>query len=495
MNSKIHIFTYFTILIILIFTQKLNAQFESEIECFSILAGKNATIDNSVMIAHNEDDWGDLLINWYKVPEQNYSKGTKIKLQNGAEIDQSLHTYSYLWVEMPGMQFSDSYMNEWGLTIASDQCKSREDKPIIDKGGIGFYLRRIMIERAKTAREAVKLAGELIEKLGYNYSGRTYCIADPNEAWMMAVVKGKHWVAQRVPHDHIAIIPNHYTIGEIDLTDTINFLGSKDIYDYAIQRKWYDPNSKKTFNFKKAYADQSTLKAIWNTPRFMTAINMLAETKVHYGEDFPFSFTPKNKVSKKDIIKVLASHLENTDFESCNGKNPHDNIASRICSPGNQYGFVTQLRNNLPKEIAYVMWTSIKRPCTQAFIPWYFGIEKIPSEFTYENWKSAVKKHFSRVDLKKKTQDKAYWKYKELADLTDKDYYNLSLKQINEKNKIEKELFNNQESFERKYLRFYTKNKHKANLFLQQYQSKIINLSLDNTINTLKEIKKAVSKK
>ncbi len=471
------------------------SQFESEIECFSIIAGKNSTIDHSVMIAHNEDDWGDLLVNWYKVPEQDYPTGAKIQLQNGAQIEQARHTYSYLWVEMPGMQFSDSYMNQWGLTIASDQCKSREDKAEIVDGGIGFYLRRIMIERAKTAKEAVKIAGKLIEKLGYNYSGRTYCIADPSEAWMMAVVKGKHWVAQRIPSDQVAVIPNHYTIGEIDLSDTLNFLGSKDIYDYAVERNWYNPNSNKPFSFKKAYADQSTLKAIWNTPRFMTAINMLAKDKVNYGDDFPFSFIPKKKIAKQDIMKVLASHLEDTDFESCSGKNPHDNIVSRICSPGNQYGFVAQLRSNLPAEIAHVMWLSLKRPCTQAFVPWYFGIERIPKEFTYEDYNSALSNHFSRVELKEKTKTKAYWQYKKLADITDKDYSNLSVLQIKNKNSIEKKLFDDQENFENKFVRLYAKNKTNAIEFLQQYEEKVLNTSLNNTKEILKNIKKAVPNK
>jgi len=469
------------------------SQFESEIECFSIIAGKNTTVDNSVLIAHNEDDWGDLLVNWYKVPEQDYAPGTKITLQNGAQIDQVSHTNSYLWVEMPGMQFSDSYMNQWGLTIASDQCRSREDKAVIVDGGIGFYLRRVMIERAKTAKEAIKIAGALIEKLGYNYSGRTYCIADPNEAWMMAVVKGKHWVAQRIPKDHIAVIPNHYTIGEIDLADTTNFLGSKDIYDYAVQRNWYDPKSKMPFSFKKAYADQSTLKAIWNTPRFMTAVNMLAKDKVNYGEDFPFSFVPEKKVSKEDIMKVLASHLEGTDFESFSGKNPHNNVVSRICSQGNQYGFVSQLRNNLPKDIAYVMWLALKRPCTQAFVPWYFGIEKIPPEFTYQDWKSALKNHFARVELKNKTSDKAYWQYKQLADITDKDFATLATSQMDMKRKIEKSLFGNQKEFENKYIKLYYRDKSKARDFLQQYETKTIEMSLDNTKSLLNKIKKADS--
>lgn len=468
---------------------KTNAQDSLEVECFSILVGKDAAFDSNVMIAHNEDDWGDLLVNWYKVPAKEHEEGATITLQHGAIIEQVRHTNSFLWVEMPGMAFSDSYMNEWGVTIASDQCKSREDKAVIENGGIGYYLRRVMIERAKTAKQAVKIGGALIEKLGYNYSGRTYCIADPKEAWMMSVVKGKHWIAKRVPNDEIAIIPNCYTIGEIDLSDTLNYLGSKDIYDYAIERGWYDVHGKKPFSFKKAYAGENTLDAMWNKPRFMTAINMLAAKKVHYYDDFPFSFKPMKKVKKQDVMKVLSSHLEGTDFESCKDKvNPHVNIMSRVCSPGNQYGFVTELRDGLPKEIAYVMWTSIKRPCTQTFVPWYFGIENIPDEFTYMNYDFALENHFKHIDLKNKTKEKAYWKYKALSDFVDKDYNNYSIGLKIYKNKTENILFENQAKFEKKFIKKYKHSKVKAVKMLNKYQQDVIYESLNNTIQSLKKL-------
>jgi len=460
----------------------LSSQDSLEVECFSILVGKDASYDSIVLVAHNEDDWGDLLVNWYKVPAKEYSAGEFVDLQNGAKINQVSHTNSFLWVEMPGMAFSDSYMNEWGVTIASDQCKSREDKAEIVDGGIGFYLRRLMIERAKTAKEAVRIGGELIEKLGYNYSGRTYCIADPKEAWMMSVVKGKHWIAKRVPDDEIAIIPNCYTIGEIDLSDTLNYLGSKDIYDYAIERGWYNENSKKPFSFKNAYAEENTLNAVWNKPRFMTAINMLAQNKVHYYDNFPFSFKPKMKVKKQDLMKVLASHLEGTDFESCRDSiNPHNNIMSRVCSPGNQYGFVAELRQNLPKEIAYVMWTAIKRPCTQAFIPWYFGIKIIPNDFTYEDYNLALEKHFKQINLKEKSKGKAYWDYKKLSDYVDKNYNILSVKLKKQKEETEKTLFENQTKFENEFVEMYKHNKDKAIKKLQKYEDKVIIESLEFT--------------
>jgi hypothetical protein len=68
-----------------------------------------------------------------------HHKRENISLINGGQIPQVDETYSFLWLEMPGQTFSDSYMNEWGVTIASDACQSKEDSAELVNGGIGYY--------------------------------------------------------------------------------------------------------------------------------------------------------------------------------------------------------------------------------------------------------------------------------------------------------------------------------------------------------------------
>jgi dipeptidase len=77
--------------------------------------------------------------------------------------------------------------------------------------------------------------------VGKNASADGSVMFAHNEDAVAPAVNGKHWVAQRVPDDKVAPIPNCYTIQGIDLRDTVNFLGSPDIIEYAITRGWYDP--------------------------------------------------------------------------------------------------------------------------------------------------------------------------------------------------------------------------------------------------------------
>ena len=247
--------------------------------CFGIIAGRNATTDGYVYLGHNEDQWGEQMLNIYNVP------ATKDRV-------------AYLWFEFPGQASGDSYANEYGVCIASDQCKSREDRAT---GSVLYEVRTTAIQKARTAREAVHIIGSLINRYGYADSGRSYLVADQKEGWVVAVVKGKHWVAQRVPDDEIATIPNYYTIGEINLKDTVNFLGSKDIIKYARKRGWYNPKRDGAFNFRKAYADPETLTDSHNIKR-----HTLAQT-TFFGDFQPdaFSRKPMHKFHRRHLSQLL----------------------------------------------------------------------------------------------------------------------------------------------------------------------------------------------
>ena len=208
-----------SVVLLLGLTAVLAAQ---DYNCFSIIAGRNATVDGSVLMAHNEDDSGEQMLNIYVVPA----------------TDKNLR---YIWCEFPGMEVSDVFMNQFGVSVASNGCPSREDKADLKGKGVLYEIRTSVAKYARTAREAVAIIGSMVETFGYSGSGRSYIVADPSEGWVISVVKGRHWVAQRVPDDKVMTIPNYYVIGAVDLDDEENFAGSDDLVEYAISRGWYDP--------------------------------------------------------------------------------------------------------------------------------------------------------------------------------------------------------------------------------------------------------------
>jgi dipeptidase len=461
----------------------LNAQHKNEnpFNCFSVLAGKNATTDGSVMFAHNEDDWGDRIVNFYKVPQETYQKGETITMETGAKLPRANQTFSYLWLEMPEMEFSDSYMNEWGVTIASDACSSREENGELTDGGIGYWLRRAMAERAKSAREAVKIGGALVSQFGYASSGRTYCIADTKEAWMLSVVNGKHWVAQRIPDDEVAIIPNYYTITTINLKDTLNYYGSADLVEYAVKKKWYDAKTMGEFNFREVYSHQENLTNMGNIVRHWSAINLLSEKRYAINEAFPFSFKPKQKVALEHLFEVLRNHNEGSEFDHTQGytlSHPHQDWA--VCSPTTQYGFVAQLRSELPVDIGAVLWLAPFRPCVHAFTPWYLGMTEMPEGFARGNHTTALQTHFDEIEnIHEAAPGHEFSKYVVFAKTTDEDYGNRYEAISHNIQLFETELFQNQKGFEKKVTELFKADPERAKKTITEYSVRQVNRSLE----------------
>lgn len=343
-----------------------------EYDCFGIIAGKNATVDGSVMMAHNEDDGGEQMLNIYSVPA-------------------SAENVKYLWFEFPGMTVADSYMNEFGVCIASDGCPSREDRKDLTGEGVLYEVRAAVAKKARTAREAVSIIGELVEKMGYSGSGRSYVIADPNEGWICSVVQGRHWVAQRVPDDMVMTIPNYYVIGEIDLSDTKNFAGSKDIVDYAISRGWYNPKTDGKFNFRLAYASEKSLKSDHNSGRHINAQNLLFGNAV-MGDDVVFARKPIEKVTVEKLMEALSLPL--------------------ICNNTTILSSVFHLRSFLPVATGCVMWNAMGHPDVELFEPWTINTPVPDNYHRFSSYKEAEEKHFSDSKNKRENYpDEFYWEY------------------------------------------------------------------------------------
>ena len=441
--------------------------------CFTIVAGKNATTDGSVLLAHNEDNRGRFFVNVYKVAAQEHNKSEMVTLKNGATLPQIKNTPAMLWLEIPETDFADAYVNEYGVTVTSNSCPSREDRPELTNGGIGFMLRRLIAERAQTARDGVRIAGELISQFGYNASGRTYIIADANEGWFMHIVKGKHWIARRVPDNEVAVIANYYTIGPIDLNDHKNILGSPDIINYAIHRGWYNPEKDDAFDFARAYSDPEELKSMGNILRQWQGTNLLAAKSHKVEERFPFSFKPRRDIRLNDLFRVLRDHYEGTEYDlSDRYKNgsPNSGKNRTICTESTQYAFVAQLRDWLPAEIAYAVWICFRRPDANAFSPWYVAGRQFPDGYCLNSTGNALKNHFSPLPVQALADPNlAFNTYARLSEMVDKQYKTRIEKALKLWRNYEDSVFKDVKDHEKEFVYLLKTNKAVAQKIIDNY--------------------------
>lgn len=431
--------------------------------CFTILVGKDASADGSVLVAHNEDDLNDHnFVDLHKVPRIRHAAGERqIFLGNADSLDEVAETYAYFWIT--GSKYvEDQYLNEWGVAITSNSSQSKVQH---GNGRIDHNLRRIVIERARRAREAVKIAGMIVERFGYASSGRVYSIADPNEAWVFEVANGKHWIARRVPDDEVAIIPNYYVIDDFHEADTANFLASPDIVNYAAENGWYDPHTDASFNFRKVYGHTNRLDAVWNIARKWVIINQLAVRQYDFHADFPFSIKPKHKVDIQTLVNALGNHYEGTRFASDTSltvSSPHRrsglavNDTLTVCNLYNDFSCIFQLRSWLPAEIGNVVWLSPRYPCIQPFIPWYYGTSRISSDYEKATYEDALLNFNNRnrnyIEL---YPDHACWVFDDFANRVD-SCYGREIESVREwKSKFQTDVFETVKEEEAKVLGTY----------------------------------------
>lgn len=360
---------------------------EDGMNCFGIVVGKDASIDGSVIFGHNEDDGGEQMLNMYSVP-----------------ADPAKGTVRYLWAEFPGMTASDAFMNGYGVCVASDNCMSREDRSDLSEGGVLYQVRVEVGSKARSARDGVRLLGEIVEKYGYSGSGRSYIIADPSEAWICSIVKGRRWVAQRVPDDKVMTIPNYYVIAEVDMNDTANFKGSPDLIDYAVERGWYKPETDGKFNFRKVYHNESTFARTSNIVRHKLVLSYLAGGDISYDVNEVRPMTaPCRKIGVLDVMNMLSLH------QASEG-NSHP---AGVCTDATVASTVFHLRSWLPREVGCVMWCCPGKPCAELYVPWHLGLETTPREWRrYDTVQEALENHFKDADGKQaRWPEAAIWHY------------------------------------------------------------------------------------
>lgn len=396
------------------------AMFSSAVmACTSIPVGKLASADGSVFTTHTDDcGYCDPIL--YYVPAADHAAGSMRTVYSGqtfrsvgdgryqdpipvGEIPQIAHTFAY---------FAGSYgiMNEnqvsFGETTTSGRSQLRNSAGMFNIIELSY----IACERATTAREAVELMGALAEKYGYNDGGECLTVADPNEVWQFEILgptplaDGAVWVAQRIPDNHVGVSANRVRVGEVNLEDKANFLGSSNIYTLAAERGWWTPGT--TFLFYDAYGPKDSP---YNWRREWRVLSLMAPSLNldPYANRYPFSVKPDEPVTVAKLTSIMRDYYEGTEFDLTKGlaAGPFG-TPDRWATSGSAlsaygitgaewersisifraaYGWATQARSWLPNEIGGVIWFGPDAPATSIFMPIYCGALKSPESLAKGN--------------------------------------------------------------------------------------------------------------
>ncbi|MFO8073052.1 MAG: C69 family dipeptidase [Polyangia bacterium] len=396
--------------------------------CTSIVVGKDASTDGSVITTHTVDSHRtstDVQV----VPHEKHAPGETIRLTRRkeddsgpmqrygrepvGEIPQVRETYGYL---------SPAYapMNEHQLAIGESTFGGREELRS-EKGLLDCETtQRLMMERAATAREAIEIGGALIEKHGWNDEGEALTIVDPDEAWVMEIVGpgegevGAIWIARRVPDDHVSVEANASRICEVDLDDSERFMASKNVISAAEKKGYWNSDGGDPFEFCWAYAPEGRTGFVASR-REWRVFDLLAPS-LELDPDrnvFPFSIKPDEKVSVERVMEILRDTYEGTPFDmtaefTVTDEETGKTVKSPLANPFmpydanklfdinggwgwrgertiarwyTMYATITQSRSWLPDPVGGIVWFGYDNTAMTTYVPIYIGVTGLPEDY------------------------------------------------------------------------------------------------------------------
>ncbi len=385
-------------------------------ECTSIIVGKLASADGSVMTTHTCDGWYDSRM--WVVPGAPHKDGETVKIYKDllyadkpglvpavtGEIPQVSQTYTYFQIAYP-------FMNEHQVMIGETTFGGRRELQNPDNAM--FYIEQlaaIALQRGQTAREVVKIMGQLAEKYGYADGGECLTVVDANEGWVFECMgatplwtkdsgtPGAVWAAARVPDDKVFVSANRSRIAELDLTKPDWYMASPNVYTLGKTMGWWD--GKAPFRFWEVYAPKDQF---YNSRREWRVYSTVAPSRSFSAWDnrLPFAVKPDKKVSVKDLMALKRDHYEGTEFDLTKGvaagpfgtpdrwaaSNPTGTsgweraISMFRCS----YSFVSQSRSWLPDAVGGVLWFGEDTPHSTVYMPIYAGVTSVPKSLSVMN--------------------------------------------------------------------------------------------------------------
>ncbi len=404
--------------------------------CTNLIVGKKASKDGSVMCSYNCDGFGFSGSLFYS-PAGRHAADELIAIHGwgpaheGQFVKQVEYTYNVVGL-----------MNEHQVTIVETTFDGRLDMQNSDGLLDYFSLMRLALQRSTTAREAIKCMAELVAEYGYNSTGESITICDPNEAWIMEIIgkgpgrKGAVWVALRIPDDCICAHANLSRIRQFPLekrkaksgerraisSKSLRYINNPevecvyadDVISLAREKGFFNGKDE-DFSFRDAYCpiDFENVRyadaRVWsffrhhsdNMDQYLPYINGEFDKCDH----LPLWIKPKKKLSLRDVQQDMRDHFEGTaldmtsdmtagpwgmpirplpmHFEDRDGNNFFRERP--IATQQSGFTMTCQMRSWLPDDVGGVTWFNCDDANMVAYVPLYCCITQVPDPFRPEN--------------------------------------------------------------------------------------------------------------
>ena len=406
----------------------------STMACTNLFVGKKASKDGSVMCSYNCDGFGFSGSLFYS-PAGRHAKGEKIAIHGwgpvheGRFVEQVEYTYNVVGL-----------MNEKQVTIVETTFDGRLE--LVNREGLLDYysLMRLALQRSATAREAIRCMAGLVAEYGYNSSGESITVCDPEEAWIMEMIgkgpgrQGAVWVALRIPDDCICAHANLSRIRQFPLEKKRSYKSissrnlrhidhpevecvyAEDVITLARELGYFSGKDEE-FSFRDAYCpiDFENVRyadaRVWSFFRHHASHTEMDKYLPYINGHFdqcdhlPLWIKPEEPLSLRDLQNDMRDHYEGTPldmtadmtagpwgmpvrplpmhFKASDGTDFFRERA--IATQQSGFAMTCQMRSWLPDDVGGVTWFNCDDANMVAYVPLYCCITQVPDPFRPEN--------------------------------------------------------------------------------------------------------------
>ena len=395
--------------------------------CTNLIVGRLASVDGSVMCTYNCDGFGFASpLNWSAAGR--HAPGEMLAIRGWGPdapvhyVKQADYTYGVVGL-----------MNELQVSIVETTWGGREELAKSEGALDYFTLMELALQRSATAREAIEVMHNLVQEYGYNQTGESFAVCDPQEAWIMELIgkgpgrKGAVLVALRVPDDCITAYANSSRIRKFPQARKIDkkkgygivegtCMYSADVISFAREMGWYE-GADADFSFREAYGPMDFSKIRYCEARVWSFFRHHYDTEVidsylpfiegHMDicDELPLWIKPDKPLSVRDLMNDMRDHYEGTaldmtvDVSAGPWASPYRNQLTNFEAPDGTKMFrerpigcqqsgmtmVCQMRSFLPDEVGGVTYFNMDDASMVAYVPVYCSINRVPAPFRREN--------------------------------------------------------------------------------------------------------------
>lgn len=321
------------------------------------------------------------------------------------EFDYPSTTYSYTYVRdsyqygetmqdangnYVGEAYAEAGQNEKGVAMtATVSTRYNEKAKAADKlvwdGICEVSMTSILLGGAATAKEAVDLLAEIIDKYGSGECN-SIMISDAKETWYFEIVSGHQYAAVKLPDNKVSVQPNIMLLGVIDVNDTENVVASAGLVSLAEENGFLVTDENGKIDVTATYGSATGgSKRYWqgmfyfNEDAANTYVSTDADGNVTIGDtDYDLLFDTTKELSTLDVMHLLAFRGEGSDWDYSGEPNLGNSNVIGTRSQSECHVFET--RPNMPELMSVLQWQCMADAEFGIYVPYYTALMTETSE-------------------------------------------------------------------------------------------------------------------